>query len=415
MKWANFLHIYQPPDQKKDLINEIVIQSYRPIINILKENPRAKLTLNIAACLSEQLLHYGYKDVIDNIKDLVQKKQIELTESSKFHAFLSLLPESEIERQIKLNHESNKNIFGELYKPRGFHLPELAYHRKIAEIAANLGYQWIILNETSFAGKLFSKIDTTQIYCLKNLPKFKLFFRSRRLSDLIQRGHVWLADNFIKEAKKDILENEYFITAIDGETFGHHRPGLEKFLKNLYESKEIEFTTVSELENFFPATKEIEPVNSSWGSLESEIAAGIPYTQWNYPGNIIHEKQWEFTYLTIDTIEKHKNDPDYEKAREILDKALFSCQYWWAGAVPWWEVEYIEKGAYMLRHAIESLSQAPAEIKEKAKSYYSDIVFTAFDWERSGKAHEDSMAYTKKIRRELGEDEKGVSAVHSKR
>lgn len=415
MIWANFLHIYQPPEQHEDTLRQIVAESYRPLIEILKENSEAKLTLNITACLTEQLISLGYQDLIDDLRELLKKGQLELTGSTKYHAFLPLLPAGEIERQIKLNFDTNRSIFGDVYQPKGFHLPEMAYSRQIAEIVAKLGYSWFVLNEISFEGKLFSKIDTTKIYKFKNLPNIKILFRNRKLSDFIQRGQIWDTEDFYKFLEKEIKENEYVITAMDGETFGHHRPSLEKFLEKLYKENRIKTMTISEIISSFPEGEEIEPLEGSWASMESELKEKIPFAQWKYPGNPIHKKQWELTYLAIDTVNHSLNDPNYNKARRILDQALFSCQYWWAGAVPWWEVEYIEKGAHFLKNTIETLETAPKEIKEKAQKLYNEIVFTAFNWERSGLAHKKSMEYTKKIIKELGEKIPGPSTLHSKR
>jgi len=415
MIWGNFLHIYQPPDQKEDTFRQIFDESYRPLINILKENPGAKLTLNITACLTEQFISHGHRDLIEDLKMLVKSGQVELTDSSKYHAFLPFLPDEEIERQIKLNYQTNKKIFGEVYRPKGFHLPEMAYSRKIAEIVADLGYSWLILNETSYEGKLFSKVDTSKIYKLKGRPKIKILFRNRRLTDLIQRGQMWQTEDFYKVVQEEVKENEYIITAMDGETFGHHRPGLEKFLNQLLKENKIKTMKISEIVDSFPEGEEIEPLKGSWASMESELKKKVFYAQWKYSGNPIHKKQWELTYLAIKTLNLAKEDPNFKKARKLLDKALFSCQYWWAGAVPWWEIEYIEKGAYFLRSVIEVLKTIPKETKEKAKNLYSEIVFTAFDWERSGLAHRKSMNYTKKIIKELGEEIAKISTIHSKR
>lgn len=415
MIYGNFLHIYQPPDQHEDLLRQIAKESYYPLIQILKENPEAKLTLNISACLTEQLIDLGCKDLIEDLKDLVKKGQVELTETSKYHAFLPLLPPSEIERQIVLNHQTHKKIFGKIYQPKGFHLPEMAYSFKVAKVISKLGYSWLILNEICFEGKLFSKIDTSKIYRLKKLPQIKILFRNRKLSDLIQRGFLRETKDFYQFLEKEIKENEYVITAMDGETFGHHRPGLEKFLEKLYQEKKVKTATISEIVNNFPLGPEIEPLAGSWASMESEIKANIPFAQWKYPGNPIHKKQWELTYLAIRVVNKFQKDPKFSKARQLLDRSLFSCQYWWAGAVPWWEIEYIEKGAYYLRKTIETLKTVPKKVKERAKKLYEEIVFTAFDWERSGLAHKKSMAYTRKIMEELGEKFPDISALHSKR
>ena len=93
MKWANFLHIYQPPTQKPIWVKRIADESYRKIFNGLLEIPRARLSLNINSILCELLDQNGGMDVIKNIKKLVERGNIELTGSAKYHAFLPLLPE----------------------------------------------------------------------------------------------------------------------------------------------------------------------------------------------------------------------------------------------------------------------------------------------------------------------------------
>jgi predicted glycosyl hydrolase (DUF1957 family) len=415
MIWGNFLHIYQPPDQKKDTLKQIAQESYRKLVRIIKDNPSAKLTLNISACLSEQLLLCGCRDIIEGLKELMEKGQIEFTDSAKYHAFLPLLPEEEIERQIILNRQTNRKIFGKNYRPVGFHIPEMAYSKKVAKIVAEFGYKWIILNEVSYHGKLFSEMDTSKIYRIKEVPGLKVLFRDRRISDMVQRGQVWETEEFYSAAERGIKENEYLVTAMDGETFGHHRPGLEKFLEKVFLEKKIKTLTISEIVASFTDGEEISPIEGTWASMESEIKAKIPYAQWNYPGNPIHKRQWELTRMAIKEVSSRKKDKNYAKARKMLDKALFSCQYWWAGAVPWWEVEYIEKGAYFLKTSIILLKGAPQKIKQRAEKLYSEIVFTAFDWERGDLAHKKAMAYTKRIIKELGGEMSGVSSIHSKK
>src|SRR3989344_8240449 len=102
MYWANFLHIYQPPTQKEIWVRRITQESYRKIFSGLLKIKRARLTLNINGILCELLKKYGGTDVIDNIRQLLASGNIELTGSAQYHAFLPLLPKSEIKRQILL-------------------------------------------------------------------------------------------------------------------------------------------------------------------------------------------------------------------------------------------------------------------------------------------------------------------------
>jgi len=58
---------------------------------------------------------------------------------------------------------------------------------------------------------------------------------------------------------------------MDGETFGHHRPGLEALLFDLLKSKEIIPMTISELGRNFSSGDVIQPLNCTWASTEREL------------------------------------------------------------------------------------------------------------------------------------------------
>ena len=47
--------MYQPPVQSREILLRVANESYRKILDGLVQNPKAKLTLNINACLTEML------------------------------------------------------------------------------------------------------------------------------------------------------------------------------------------------------------------------------------------------------------------------------------------------------------------------------------------------------------------------
>src|SRR3989338_1611963 len=101
MKWANFLHIYQPADQQKDILESIVVQSYRPIISHILKSANIRVTFNVTGALLELFDKYGYRDLIDMLREAGEAGKIEFTGSAKYHGFLPLLEEKDIIRQIK--------------------------------------------------------------------------------------------------------------------------------------------------------------------------------------------------------------------------------------------------------------------------------------------------------------------------
>ena len=127
MYWANFLHFYQPAEQQPDVLETIVVQSYRPLIEGIKKSKRVRLTVNINGTLLELFDTYGYKDIIDDLRTLGEEGRIEFTSSIKYHALAPFLNEDEIVRQIKMDNETNTFFLGGSYQPQGFFPPEMAY------------------------------------------------------------------------------------------------------------------------------------------------------------------------------------------------------------------------------------------------------------------------------------------------
>jgi len=414
MVWANFLHFYQPPDQSKLMLDKVVNEGYRPFFGVLKSHPKEKITVNFSGCLTELLVANGYSDVIHDLRLLAKRGQIEFTASAKYHPFLPLLPCKEVLRQIRLNEEINKKFLGQVYKPVGFYSPEAGYSFELAKLAQKLGYHWTIVDEVSYSGRIslgdynFSVtpgfysggidlkrivgttsshakyVDYSKIYKVAGLSRFFVFFRERVISDALASGQIKSADQFLEVLGKEQEKKRYLLTGTDGEAYGHHQPGLEKVLDEIYSRKIFKTVTVSELAKYFKREETVSPYPSSWGTTEQEMQDMNYYSRWYHPQNSIHKMQWDFTNFAIEIVNKAKEgkDKNYMDARKKLDFALYSCHFWWASAQPWWSIEMIERGAYALLETVNACQTATPGEKRKAKRYYHRIVETAFDWLR---------------------------------
>jgi len=397
-----FLHIYQPEDQVDEVLDRIVNESYRPIFRFLIANSNAKLTFNINAVLTELWDKKGYSDLIDNVRVLLERGQIELTESAKYHAFLPLIPKSEILRQIRLNHETNKFYFGPKYQPQGFFSPEMSYSAKITSVVGELGYKYILADEIAYNGKLDqAKFDA--IYKIKGTD-IDIYLRHKNLSNLIMGANVRSIAEIVPVIKKYSHRPKgdspnYILAAMDGETFGHHRPGLENLLFDLLLSPDLQIKQIEHIGQIIHRVEEIMPVDCTWASSEKQIAEGTPFSLWFDPDNTIHALQWELTQLAISVVQNTTNLTNEEKmgyypdvvvppieatARKLLDSALHSCHYWWASAKPWWSLEMIEQGAYKLWQVVETSNGSTVKDKEQALALYQRILATAFSWQRTG-------------------------------
>ncbi|MBI4426117.1 MAG: UvrB/UvrC motif-containing protein [Candidatus Kerfeldbacteria bacterium] len=403
MIWANFLHFYQPPTQKLFWVKKITAESYRPILRGMLEHAHARTTMNISSILVELWEQNGATDVIDLVRELLKCGQIELTGSAKFHPLLPRLPDQEIIRQIELNTQTHRQYFGDLYRPRGFFPPEMGISKHVAEVVSRLGFEWIICDELSFNRQL-GKIDYAKIYTNADAPALKIYFRERRMSYKILSGQLGTGNLLIEGLGDRLQRHEYLLTAMDGETFGHHRPGMEHLLFEVYESKLLETVLISDLPQRFTATASVSLLPSTWALMEKDLERSVPFARWDDQDNTIHQLQWQLTDLAIATLgAASATGPSYAEARQLLDRALHSDQYWWASAKPWWSLEMIERGAKELRDVVLKTPGASDEAKRRATDLYQRIVFTGFDWQREGIVEALSKQEDEEIRQRTDE------------
>ena len=210
--FAFLFHIYQPPVQIPLVIKQIVNESYRPIIEALRDHPEAKITLNINGTLTEQLHDFGYEDLLGLITTIASRGQIEFTGSGKFHPLLPLIPEPEIKRQINLNDETNQYFFGKLYHPRGFFPPEMAISEEVLKTVKKAGFEWIVM---SGIANTLPEFPTNHISI--HSSGLKLLFRDDYISIDCAFDKINNVETFINRLKyKNTSEDMYVLLAMDG-------------------------------------------------------------------------------------------------------------------------------------------------------------------------------------------------------
>ena len=378
MYFANFLHIYQPSTQFPKVLDKITKESYREVISILKRNPEAKVTFNLASMLTELFAKHGYQSILKDFKELAFRGQIEFTSSAKYHPLLPKLPRSEIIRQIELNDETNHKYLGEAYQPRGFFPPEMAYSRKVASVLEHLGFEWVLVDESAYpTGK---KVQTERRYKIKGL-KLNVFFRETELSLAIAFSKVKTVTAFQRKlGKRRIKSNNYLITALDGETFGHHQPQQLRLFEGLCKLTDVGQVFVSDLLHLYKKEVAVEPLVSTWGTTIDDVKKGRIFPRWDNPKSVIHTMQWKLTRLAIATVTKASRDArlssGWQRARKMLDKSLQSDQYWWASHNPCWHPAMVERGVKTLRNVVLNSPTASPYDREKARDLYKKIVTT---------------------------------------
>lgn len=407
--WAPFLHFYQPPTQFHAILEKICRESYAPLVKVFSEQPNTKVTINMCGVLTQMLKDHGHIDIINGLRHVADQGKLEFVDSANYHAILPLIPPKEVRRQIEQNHKTNSFFFKDSYKPKGFFPPEMCYSDELASILSSLGYQWCIVS-----GVACSSTWPLDVIYNVSLGKKKLaiFYRDDILSNKISFHNID-SQEFINQLigfSKD-KEDVYVITAMDAETFGHHIQNWEKlFLADVYKTLEennslskklkqktdlaekhkdilsssisgqVQVVTISELLSKFPSKVSSPPFPSSWSTAREEIDKGNFYPLWKDPANPIHNLQWRYVDLCLDLVEKSqkiKSGKESEHfsdiARMLLDRAIHSCQFWWANRSRMWDINMVNKGLMLMEEVVFNASKAiyaAGSDEEKMDAYY---------------------------------------------
>jgi hypothetical protein len=319
MLLAAIIDLPAPPGDGRETLLSSAGQIYRPLIALLRSVPRARITLNVLGRLSERLRDERFADILSGWRDLALEGRIELTGGAKFHPLLALIPKEEVRRQIRLNEETNRAIFGDAYRPRGFCPPELAVSPEVLRTIEEMGYSWCLADEIGYSG------------LLGRVPRDRLF----------QAGGVSV--HFV--SRQFAAREPFQITTAT--------PSREQLESN-------ETVTMSELELRVPAREAIVPLRSSARTSEDDSRRRVPFAAWQDPAEPDHQEYWALLQLTIDAVSRAEAGPG--PARQRLDEALHSS---FAGS---------RIGARKLLEVLELLGSAVTpEVVEQARAAVSRI------------------------------------------
>ena len=374
MKYVSFLfHIYQPPIQSDDIISKIVQESYLPLTKQILAFNNLKFTLNVNYSLTEHLDKIA-PEVLDNIRQAYNNGNghLELTTSGAYHPIFPLIPEAETIKQLELNNEGNKNKLISSFAPQGVFPPEMAFDPRLATLFHYLGYKWTVADDFSLG---YYGIETpyNKIYTCDGVAVFlRSNFWSNKFANYKDQWCWQSAKEFVAELEDNLNDwigegDGYLIIALDGETFGHHVKDLgEEFLFELFQtfadSKHIELANFYDLLKIFKHITQFVPP-SSWSMNEADVQNRDYFSWWKSRGNKIQALQWEFTYYVLQKVGKITD----ENIKKELNRALFSCQYWWAS---FWNFDagQIYNGAFnlmcILQHVAELIHDNYEKIEE---------------------------------------------------
>ncbi len=148
------------------------------------------------------------------------------------HTILPLAHRRDKETQIAWGIADFCHRFG--HPPKGMWLPEMAVDYETLEVMAEQGIEFTILSP----GQARQSVDPSQLYWVR-LPagrRMAVFFRHEDLSNRVAFDPYFTEDasRFVK-ILEDMTNGSdgLYLVVTDGETFGHHQPGRERFVHDL--------------------------------------------------------------------------------------------------------------------------------------------------------------------------------------
>jgi alpha-amylase/alpha-mannosidase (GH57 family) len=292
------LHFYQPSNQLESVTKKIAQECYLPLVKLLKNDKRIKLTANFSLALLEQLDAYGFKDLIRDVKDLVDGQRLELVGSAAYHPLLTKIPREFAEKQIILNELAQGYYFGAdkdfegeacymIKDLKGFFPPEMAINNSVLELLGSLDYAWVAVDEFCLPKDVRSSHVAGTTYRVGGKSP-RLIIRDRPLSNEIAfKRDLEIASITAKLSQGD----DDKLLAFDGETLGHHyRDGVylfEAILSDVFK-KGLEMATISQ--TFEKADSKIisHIEESTWSS--TEVSA---YPLWENATNKVNSVLWQ--------------------------------------------------------------------------------------------------------------------------
>ncbi len=358
------LHSHQPIGNLDYVFDTAYKDAYLPLLEVIEKHPQIKMTLHYTGVLIDWFMD-KYPEVLEKIKKLVDRGQIELMTGAYYEPILPIIPDRDKLGQLNRLTNFIKDYFD--YTPRGMWLAERVWEPHLSKPVNEAGVEYLVVDDSHFRSVGLKDQDMLGYYLTEEQGyPLKIFPISKLLRYLIpfkppERTIEYLES--IADAEGDKLST----MADDGEKFGVW-PGthqtvfvegwLEKFFTLLEENSDwIKVVTFSEyIDNYKPIGRIYLPTASYVEMMEWALPAESilryeklvemvedagkmeEYGQFirggfwrnylaKYPeGNNIHKKM---LYVS-DKVAKlvATEDEIIAKAQDELWKGQCNCAYW---------------------------------------------------------------------------------------
>lgn len=363
--WSLVLHIYQPPNQRADILKLVSQEGYAGLLDLLLET-KYPVTLNVSGILLEQLVNQQ-PDVLAKIKKLTGHKNITFTNTAVTHALLPLWPLTEVSWQLKHNRKVVKEILGSTVKLSGLYLPECAYASTLDSIIKQDRADFVVIDELSLRSSKYHPLAKEG----PSGPKFVV--RNRALSQALATS-VEQTGELLDGATSNL------VAVLDGEVFGHFDPHALERLRTIFNQFGQRLISTGQLAR--QKASHVPVRSASWETEPRDIWWRNYFPLWDSKKNTTHQAMWHFLNSVMRALHKTGSLLQNGWERKHFSNAMASCWWWWANphrtAGPFkmkvWNPDLIVEGMTEAIKAIRTDPSIPPRTKWRLETEYADLL-----------------------------------------
>ena len=143
------IHNHQPVGNFGWVFEDVFRRAYLPLVDALERHRAVRLSLHYSGPLLEWLRN-EHPELIERLRDLVDRGQVEIVGGAYYEPVLVSLPERDRHGQLVRMADELERLFGT--RPRGAWLAERVWEPDLPVALAESGYRWTILDDNHFRG-----------------------------------------------------------------------------------------------------------------------------------------------------------------------------------------------------------------------------------------------------------------------
>lgn len=155
------IHCHQPVDNFKNVVDEIVLKSYKPFFETAKKYEEFKFSVHFSGWLFE-VIKKDHNMLFQTIKEMADNGQLEFFTGGFYEPVLSSIPSKDRVGQIEKLSSFIFDNFGQ--KPKGLWLTERVWDPSIVVDLAKIGIEYILVDDYHFTSVGFHKDDLHGYY-----------------------------------------------------------------------------------------------------------------------------------------------------------------------------------------------------------------------------------------------------------